>query len=83
METEKNVGTFMTGYRRGYVCVDRRFKERKVSLEFALDEHKNSNKYRAAKYLREQGATTITVSSNQHRLSSQYCYDIYKGYCAA
>lgn len=78
---EKEIASLTTGYRRGYVRVCNRFIEHEINLDLAKKSHKNSNTYNYVMALIKRGATRVTVSSNQHANSSQYCYDIYTGYC--
>ena len=78
----KEIQTLTTGYRRGYVRVAERGIEENVDIKSVLEHaNKNSNLYRKVKALVDRyGATRVTVCSNQHANSSQYCYDIYTGY---
>lgn len=80
----KQISSFVTGSRRGYIKVAHRLVESEP-LPIPEDMQRFSgNKKKALAYLKEKGANYYAVAHSQgvpsKGYSNQYCYSIYYGY---
>ena len=79
MTKGNNEAVFVTGLRRGYICVANRKEGEYIALPESL-KGLRGNLRKALEKFAKQGCTHYTIQDLQLAHNSQYCYTVYRGY---
>lgn len=74
-----NDEVFMTGLRRGYICVDNRKESDYIAIPATLKGIRGNLRWALQKFI-AQGCTHYTIQNLQFKDTTQYCFTVYRGY---